>query len=207
MHMSPRAIIYRLLILPCTVFFSSLIAVAEAGPSDVLQAIVSGMREKGGELPALEYIDWNSAFTAFSTSERLALNIHTEQELREHYRKAWSDPALLIEPQIEAQLQSMSEGNRLILKREKAGIIQSSRERFEELNARYRRAVYRLGAEEINGDSATVVLETIVDGVSLEQKLPFIHKSNGWYLAGVFQFLGSDPTSLQPDRLNGSITP
>ena len=181
-------------------------AVAESGPAETLIALTRKMHDSAGELPALDYIDWESAFADLSSTERSNLNIQSARDLQEHYRKAWTDPALLIEPQIEHQLQTMPEESRIILEQEKASIIQSSRDRTAELNARYHRASYQIGAESINGNSATVDLETEVDGIKLKQQIPFVRRSNTWYIAGIFQFLGSKPAG-PTNRMGGSITP
>lgn len=171
----------KLLLQGLLVCVCSSVCLAEKSPEAVVEEIISKMKKSGDPKVMTDYVDWQSAYDQMPPSARTAAKINSPEQMKTYYNGIAGGNGAL-EQTLSAQLDKVPADRKAAAQ----ALIQSMSKQIEsgkaKMDARIKDSTYRVLSSKVEGNNATVLVESTYQGETKNQELPMVKRDGKWLL-------------------------
>jgi len=165
--------------------FSNAIA-DTSSPEITVKTVIGMIKEKGDPSPIVDYVDWKESFNSLPEKNRKIMEVESEDDLREFYRKILLSPAKEIVRVFETKFKDK------IAEEKVESVIETVKQRAlvkeEEIRKRIKESEYDVGKPEVSGTTALVPLTYRYGSESKTDSIKMIKTNDQWMIAGLGGF-------------------
>lgn len=171
--------------------FIAVNAKAENAPQDVVREIVGKMKQERTPAVVLEYVNWEKAFNKFPALQKEKLGVNSADELRAFFDNMLRNPSEVVRQKITAEMKDAKPEDQKILSENLEKVVSAIAKKEDEMKTRIASTTYEIGAVDVKGDTASVMLTQIYKGERKTEKVLLEKEAGKWMLPTAGEFGGS----------------
>lgn len=152
-------------------------------PEAKVKTVIGLIKEKGDPSPIVDYVSWKENFDSLPEKNRKIMEVDSEEELREFYRRILLSPADEIVRVFETKFKDK------VSKDKVDGVIETVKQRAlekeGEIRKRIKESKYDVGKAVINGSTAVVPLTYHYGSESKTESVKMVKEGDEWMFAGL----------------------
>lgn len=163
-----------------------------ATPEETVREVINEMKKAGGPEAMMKYIHWDSALNSMPEAERNELGITSADDLKSFYQTMFTDPTAFMKRRMHKEYSQMTEEQKALIDKQLSQMTGIMKSKIEEQKEKMAKTKFTVGEADISGESATVVVESSLDGQTKQSPVNLIKVDGKWLFPG-FQMVNNKP--------------
>lgn len=157
-------------------------AFAENTPAGTVQEIISKMKETQSPAAVIDYVNWDKAFQRFPALQKEQLKVSNAAELKQFFENMLRNPSAIVRKKIGEAIEKAAPEQQENLRNNLEQVVASIAKKEEEMKKRISSTLFEVGAVEVKGSVATVMLTQSYNGEKRTEKVLLEKEGDRWML-------------------------
>ncbi len=155
---------------------------AENTPAHTVQEIINKMKETQSPVVVLDYVNWEKAFQRFPAVQKEQLKVSTPDQLKKFFDNMLRNPSAVVRERINQEINKAAPEQQENLKKNLELVVAAIAKKEDEMKKRISSTSYEVGAVEVKGGIATVMLTQTYNGEKKTEKVILEKEGERWML-------------------------